>query len=401
VSFPSPADREFRGVITAFQETAKGNYVFYLAGEGERRFFIPREKRDKLKEGDMVRFVAKPSQKVPEFYFPVQNVVEVLKPAVHSRELFNDLPEDLKDSYMKLPFYERGLLEGQYRSGATLEDLITIIKKKVSASLSSNDLKPAENATVPEPVFKTAAGETVEVKPPVVEPPKNVFNVESEIANLEIFLSKATRPELTDAINKEHAELGWKARRTAFDIWRIGRMLVAEKEKLPHGEWEEFCRQNHPEIAARTIRNYMKVAMEISNRQLIAVLDQLPTQTYRMLGIVKPPKSEKTSTVSTTSSSSEETRGKIETVFEKTSQPTFLPPPSPQADTWESKCPHCHRPILVNSALKTVEILAEEAVPTDWEALKQEVRERTAIRGANIALTTMESPVEVKNGEQV
>jgi len=354
----------FRGVITGFRETAKGNFVFTLADQGDKQFYLPRDMRAQFREGDTVSFYATPSAKVPGFYFPLKNAVEILKPAVNHRDLLADLPEDVKKIFLGMTFYDRGILEGRYRAGAPLEDMIAEIKAKTGPMKISEKTDETEKVegfknpaeTPPEPVFKTAAGEVVEVKPPVAAPPKNVFNISDEIAELEIFLSKATRPELTDAINREHREVCWKARRTAFDVWRIGRLLTAEKEKLPHGEWEEFCRQNHPEIAARTIRNYMKVAEEISKRQIFAVLDQLPVQAYRMLNIVKPPKPEREKI------SPEEPHVQPPTSTDKNEPSSFFKPEEEKAESWEAECPHCHRPIMINPALKTVEIPAEEAL---------------------------------------
>jgi hypothetical protein len=354
----------FRGVITGFRETAKGNFVFTLADQGDKQFYLPRDMRAQFREGDTVSFYATPSSKVPGFYFPLKNAVEVLKPAVNHRDLLTDLPEDVKKVFLGMTFYDRGILEGRYRAGAPLEDMIAEIKAKtgpMKISEKTDETKkvgevkyPAE--TPPEPVFKTAAGEVVEVKQSIATPPKNVFNISDEIAELEIFLSKAMRPELTEAINREHAELKWKVRRTAFDIWKIGRMLIAEKETLPHGEWEEYCRRTHPEISMRTIQNYMKVANEIPKTQLIAFLDRLPTQTYRILSVVKPPKSKEEAV------SIKEPRVQPPTPTDKNETVSFFKPEEEKAESWEAECPHCHRPIMINPALKTVEIPAKEAL---------------------------------------
>jgi len=112
----------------------------------------------------------------------------------------------------------------------------------------------------------------------------------------------------------------------------------------------------------RTIQNYMKVAMEIPKTQLIAFLDRLPTQTYRMLGVVKPPKPRVEKTVQTL---------ETEKPTIRPSETTPPPPQPPPLETWEAKCPHCHRAILVDAAHRTVEPLAEEEVPTEWEDVEE------------------------------
>jgi site-specific DNA-methyltransferase (adenine-specific) len=68
-------------------------------------------------------------------------------------------------------------------------------------------------------------------------------------------------------------------------VWKAGKILLAMKGKLPHGDFEKYCDEHHPEISAQTRSRYMRLG-EIRKAPLMGLLDLLPNQAYKLFGII-------------------------------------------------------------------------------------------------------------------
>jgi len=111
--------------------------------------------------------------------------------------------------------------------------------------------------------------------------------VVSEIDNFESFLQSAELESLCNTVDQIHIETALSARRTAFDVWKVGKVFLAIKQKIPYGEFETHCEKRFPNISETTRLNYMRVAEKTPKPQLIALFDVLPDHAYKLLGIKK------------------------------------------------------------------------------------------------------------------
>ncbi|MGA2785005.1 MAG: hypothetical protein ABSF09_09950 [Candidatus Bathyarchaeia archaeon] len=87
---------------------------------------------------------------------------------------------------------------------------------------------------------------------------------------------------LVQAANNFYTSIIGQLRRTATDVWCLGRVLQREKELVGQGNWMDHCKRCHPEISLDSIERYMRVG-EIPINQLPVLLDKTPSQAYRML----------------------------------------------------------------------------------------------------------------------
>lgn len=89
-------------------------------------------------------------------------------------------------------------------------------------------------------------------------------------------LSKA---EAIAEIKSLHEDLCFAAQISLEKAMRIGQVLSAQKEKLPHGKWEDFVLAELP-FTVRTASNYMRVARHLKSE----TISDLPlTAAYRLL----------------------------------------------------------------------------------------------------------------------
>ncbi|HKM51735.1 MAG TPA: hypothetical protein VJZ75_11210 [Candidatus Bathyarchaeia archaeon] len=86
---------------------------------------------------------------------------------------------------------------------------------------------------------------------------------------------------LVQAANNYHESIIGQLRRTAIDVWCLGRILRREKELVGHGNWMSHCKKFHPEISLDTIERYMMIG-KIPKDQLPSLLDKTLTQAYQM-----------------------------------------------------------------------------------------------------------------------
>ncbi len=115
-------------------------------------------------------------------------------------------------------------------------------------------------------------------------------NIPAHISNFQRMIESQSINWLISNANSIHRNIGIQVRKTAVDIWRVGKILNREKEIVGHGEWQNHCARVHPEISLDAIERYMKVGQIVID-QLPTILDKTPRQAYLMLGIVKQKKS--------------------------------------------------------------------------------------------------------------
>jgi len=92
--------------------------------------------------------------------------------------------------------------------------------------------------------------------------------------------------KLAELINRGHEEIFLHVRRTALEVAQVGSWLVAAKRKCVHGKWLPWLDEKCPEISQPTAFRYMKMyrKIEANNSEMNNLL---PTQAYKMLGIIK------------------------------------------------------------------------------------------------------------------
>jgi DNA-directed RNA polymerase subunit RPC12/RpoP len=83
------------------------------------------------------------------------------------------------------------------------------------------------------------------------------------------------------AANNFYTSIIGQLRRTATDIWCLGRILLREKELVGRGNWMIHCKKAHPEISLDSIERYMMIG-RIPKDQLPILVDKTLTQAYQM-----------------------------------------------------------------------------------------------------------------------
>lgn len=73
-------------------------------------------------------------------------------------------------------------------------------------------------------------------------------------------------------------------RRTAGDIWRLGKALEIVRENSEHGEWLEWCKTYAPHLSLSMIYRFRRIAKKFT---LEEVEGKTPVEVYRLLGWVK------------------------------------------------------------------------------------------------------------------
>ena len=111
-------------------------------------------------------------------------------------------------------------------------------------------------------------------------------NMLAHIRNFEKTLGSAKISWLISNANSIHRIIGNHLRRTAVDIWKLGKILAKEKEIVGYGEWLNHCAHAHPEMSEDTIERYVRLS-RIPTDLLPEILDKTPSQAYRMLGMLK------------------------------------------------------------------------------------------------------------------
>ncbi len=102
----------------------------------------------------------------------------------------------------------------------------------------------------------------------------------TETAPLDLF-SYAALPREDEAVVREAAErIKLRLRRTAEDIIEIGKDLIAVKERLPHGQFLPWLREEF-DMSEHTARRFMGVAREYGDKTRI-VRDLEPTALYEL-----------------------------------------------------------------------------------------------------------------------
>ncbi len=111
-------------------------------------------------------------------------------------------------------------------------------------------------------------------------------NMLAHIRNFEKTVGSAKISWLISNATSIHRIIGNHLRRTAVDIWKLGKILAKEKEIVAYGEWLKHCASAHPEISHDSIERYVRVS-RIAADQLPMMLDKTPSQAYRMLDMLK------------------------------------------------------------------------------------------------------------------
>lgn len=98
--------------------------------------------------------------------------------------------------------------------------------------------------------------------------------------------SSVSLDKLAELINRGHEEIFLHVRRTALEVAQVGSWLTAVKGKCIHGSWLPWLAEKCPEISQQTVSKYMRLYIKWNiNYALNSNL--LPTQAYKMLGIIK------------------------------------------------------------------------------------------------------------------
>ena len=75
-------------------------------------------------------------------------------------------------------------------------------------------------------------------------------------------------PDLLDAIHMEHDRAIRSAKTTIDHATRCGNMLLAAKEKVQHGDWEQWIDANTT-LSSRNAQRYMRIASKASSMTLL------------------------------------------------------------------------------------------------------------------------------------
>ena len=92
--------------------------------------------------------------------------------------------------------------------------------------------------------------------------------------------------ELSELINQGHEEIHLHVRRTALEVAQVGSWLTAAKGKCVRGSWLPWLAEKCPEISQPTAFRYMTIYRKAQSNYS-EMNNLLPTQAYKMLGIVK------------------------------------------------------------------------------------------------------------------
>jgi hypothetical protein len=82
--------------------------------------------------------------------------------------------------------------------------------------------------------------------------------------------SKAELAKDAREINRIHGQIVENAQTNLQLAIECGTILLDDKKSVSHGEWEEYVKTNFPEIAAETVRLYMRLAKNAADLERLA-----------------------------------------------------------------------------------------------------------------------------------